>query len=227
MKQMLFVLIVIAMSAAFSVRPDYLGVQDTGSGSLPTIDIGISIDCATNGLSVSANANDSGEALDNANTYLFYTDYGYQALASGKTDANGISAITVNGKPNFLTGLFILRVDKQGYQSREIEFAYKKCFQAPPAGGTQGNKSTVNVTTANSSTNTTEVPLPKQNKTENISGTGTPTTNGTQVPLIEQNTTGQAPQQNRTQGGEAPTSKPPGSCLPAFLLALIALYSRR
>jgi len=124
-------LILASLSMAFTVSPDYIGVQDTGSKSLPTMDVDISIDCETKDLIVTATSED--EPIDGASTVLFYTDYGYQPLPNpGKTGSDGSVTMTVPGTINFLTGLFILRVDHQEYQSREIEFAYEKCFEDPP-----------------------------------------------------------------------------------------------
>ncbi|MBN1170507.1 hypothetical protein JXA56_05790 [Candidatus Micrarchaeota archaeon] len=126
------VLLLIAGSVmAFAITPDYLGIHDTGSKSLPTMDIEISIDCNNKDLTVTVM--EGGGAIQNAETTLFYTDYGYQPLPNrGKTDSEGKVTMNVPGTLNFLTGLFILRVDRQGYQSREIEFAYEKCFEEPP-----------------------------------------------------------------------------------------------
>ncbi len=124
-------LILASINMAFTVNPDFIGVQDTGSKSLPTMDVELSIDCETKDLSVTATSED--EPIDGASTVMFYTDYGYQPLPNpGKTGSDGSVTMSVPGTINFLTGLFILRVDHQAYQSREIEFAYEKCFEDPP-----------------------------------------------------------------------------------------------
>ncbi|MFH1685637.1 MAG: hypothetical protein ABH983_05005 [Candidatus Micrarchaeota archaeon] len=124
-------LILASINMAFTVNPDFIGVQDTGSKSLPTMDVELSIDCETKDLTVTATSED--EPIDGASTVMFYTDYGYQPLPNpGKTGSDGSVTMTVPGTINFLTGLFILRVDHQAYQSREIEFAYEKCFEDPP-----------------------------------------------------------------------------------------------
>ncbi len=125
------VLVLASLSMAFTVNPDYIGVQDTGSSSLPTMDVDITIDCETKDLIVEATSDD--EPIEGASTVLFYTDYGYQPLPNpGKTGSDGSVTMSVPGTINFLTGLFILRVDHESYQSREIEFAYEKCFEDPP-----------------------------------------------------------------------------------------------
>lgn len=113
------------------VKPHYIEVQDTGNENLPTMDIDITINCDSKELTVEVSSEE--DAVENAWIYLFYTDYGYQALPnSGQTDANGRYTMEVAGSMEFLTAMFILRVDNPAYQSREIEFAYEKCFEEPP-----------------------------------------------------------------------------------------------
>ncbi len=132
MRLLLIALLLAGLCMAFSVKPDYLGVQDTGDESLGTMDVGITIDCDTKVLTIDV-MDESEQPIENANTYLFYTDYGYHALPNpGKTDADGISIMEVPGNIRFLTAMFILRVDHPNFQSREIEFVYQKCFEPPP-----------------------------------------------------------------------------------------------
>lgn len=115
---------------AFTVAPDHFGIKDSGDMRLPTMMVDLKIDCGTKALTV--NVSDGDGPVEGATVYLFYTDYGYQALPnSGKTDASGIYTMPVTGNLEFLTALFIVRVDHQAHQSREIEFAYEKCFEEP------------------------------------------------------------------------------------------------
>lgn len=131
MRAFIFLLLLAAAASAFTVKPTFFDVHDTGSDSLPTLDVGITIDCDSKDLTV--DVSDDGDAVEGASAVLFYTDYGYQPLPdTGKTGSDGTDTMSVPGTINFLTGLFILRVDKSGYQSREIEFAYEKCFEEPP-----------------------------------------------------------------------------------------------
>ena len=119
---------------AFTVRPNYIGVKDTGGQSLDSLDVGITIDCDTKDLTIDVLANTTREAVSGADITLFDTTYGYQALPNRvKTGSDGEAVMTVPGTLNFLTHMFILRVDAQNYRSREIEFYYQKCFEAPPA----------------------------------------------------------------------------------------------
>ncbi|MBD3209970.1 hypothetical protein GF318_01160 [Candidatus Micrarchaeota archaeon] len=131
MKRLLFVLLVIGLGMAFTVSPDYIEVQDTGNENLPTLDISMTIDCDTKEIAVTVT---NGTApVEDASVYLFYTDYAYQPLPySGKTDSSGRYIMEVTGNIEFLTDMYVLRVDHPGYRSREIEFSYVKCLMEPP-----------------------------------------------------------------------------------------------
>jgi len=127
MRGIIIVLLMFGLSAAFTVTPNYIEIQDTGDERLPTLTVDITINCEDKGLMLDVSSADG--PLQGAKSYLFYTDYGYHPLPTvGTTDASGRSIMEVPGNLEFLTGLFILRVDHSSYQSREIEFTYEKCF---------------------------------------------------------------------------------------------------
>jgi hypothetical protein len=140
MRLLLALLLVFGVLFAATVKADVRATKDTGNENLPKMDIGIKIDCDSKALIVEAKSNQTGEPVSAAQTYLFYTDYTYQLVGTGSTNGSGISRINVVGNQDYLTALFILRVDKSGYQSRETEFTYKYCFQNPPPdiGGDSG-----------------------------------------------------------------------------------------
>jgi len=118
---------------AFSVEPGYMGIKDSGDERLPKMNVSITIDCDSKAQTIDV-TDENGQPIENAKTYLFYTDYGYQALPNpGTTDANGIAVMDIPGNIRFLTAMFILRVDHGSFQTKEIEFDYRKCFEPPPA----------------------------------------------------------------------------------------------
>lgn len=133
MRLAVLLLLIASLASAFVVQADFLGVQETGDENLESLDVGISIDCDEKDLTVSVMGEDSEEPVAGASAFLFYTDYEYQLIATGTSDSEGIANIDVLGNRDYLTALFILRVDKSGYRSKEIEFAYEKCFEEPPA----------------------------------------------------------------------------------------------
>jgi hypothetical protein len=133
MRLLIFALMLAGLSTAFNVTPDFLDVQYTGSESLPVMDIDLTIDCDTKDLIIDVKDSETEERITGMDTVLFYTDYGYQPLPTPKTtDSEGRVVMQVPGTLDFLTGLFILRVDKQGYRTIEIEFLYEKCFEPAP-----------------------------------------------------------------------------------------------
>ncbi|MFN7991276.1 MAG: hypothetical protein U0R44_03925 [Candidatus Micrarchaeia archaeon] len=134
MRYAFLLLLIAGLCMAFSVRPAYIETKDTGNQNLPTLDVGITIDCGDKSVEVEVRSNQSGEAVKDAKTYMFYTDYEYQALPNpGTTDAGGKATMAVPGNLKFLTALFILRVDHTQFRSREIEYTYKKCFEPQPS----------------------------------------------------------------------------------------------
>lgn len=209
---MVFALCLIGLASAFSVRPDIQGVQDTGSTQLPAMDVGITIDCSSNMLTVTVDANDTGQPVQGANTYLFYTNYGYQAIGSGESDNMGIAAIPVTGKLDFLTSLFVLRVDKEGYRSRETEFTYNNCFNGQPTGSVPQNSSPAQ--TVNQSSNQPVNQTAQTNVTVPAPSNQTAPTNLTAA--SSGNSTANTPTPK-------PSSKLP--CLPGFLLIALIAYA--
>ena len=238
MRFCLIALIVVGLVLAFSVTPAFQATKDSGSENLPKLEVGLGVDCDSKMLTVTATSNETGDAVDGANVYLFYTDYEYQMIGRGTTDADGVGEINVIGKPNYLTALFILRVDKPTYQSKEIEFTYKKCFDAPP----KPPKNTTNTTSGGNTTppaNTTQPPNPPANATPpanttppgpNVSANTTPP----KPPANETHPNNGTPPANNGTGNKPGTSVPPAAppqapCLPAILLMPLAIsvLSRR
>jgi hypothetical protein len=125
-------LFLLGISMAANVTPKYLGIKDTGNQNLPTMAVGIQINCDNKELKINVATNGTGAPVSGATEYLFYTDYGYQPLPNSvKTGTDGTALMKVPGTINFLTGLFILRTDHPEHRSREIEFTYEKCFKDP------------------------------------------------------------------------------------------------
>lgn len=211
MKKMFFILALISLCFAFTVTPDYENIKDTGkeNGSL---DIDITIDCETTDTTLAVTDEQNGSPVYDAEAFLFYTDYGYHLVSSGKTNENGLLVMDVPGNINYLRALFILRVDKAGYNSREIEFTYEKCSYPPE------EEPPENETWEEPEENETyeEPPEVPENQTEEVPEEE----NGTY-----ENQTEYVPEENATETEE----EPPGgleACLPALIILGI-LFSIR
>jgi hypothetical protein len=221
MRLTLVLLLLLGLSMAFTVRPHYLETKDTGSG--PAMDVGITIDCTTKAVTVDVKSDLTGEPVEGAKTYMFYTDYSYQALPNpGTTDGSGTTVMAVPGNINYLTALFILRTDRSGYQSREIEYTYEDCFKEPPADQGQApppqaaNETSANETapSPDNATATTEPPPPQDNQT------------GQAPPAPEHNASATSPAMNESGGTAGESDAAPPSACPAGLVLLWLLALR-
>ncbi len=221
----LALLFLASVAAAVSVRPDYLGIKDTGNQSLPKLDVGIMIDCGSKAATVTVASNATGLAVVGARAYMFYTDYGYNALPNpGVTDSSGIAVMPVTGNIRYLTALFVLRVDDPSFQSREIEYTYQKCFQAlPPQNSTTPpvQNQTNSTQPAQNDTNP-----PTQNNTMNATNT-TSSPNVTITPPGNGTANASIPGSDNTTGNQTGQKAPPACPLPTALLALLFIRARR
>lgn len=215
-------MLLLSLSAmAFTVKPAYVGIKDTGGQSLESLDVGITIDCDTKDLTIDVLGNSTHQAVSGADITLFDTTYGYQALPNRvKTGSDGEAVMTVPGTLNFLTHMFILRVDAQNYRSREIEFYYQKCFEAPPVQPpTPPVQNGTNQTNQNTGQNNATQPPPPQNNTLPANQTQPGNQSGT------------ANGSNNTNPNLPPSPSPSSGCpIPALgfvSIVLISLIRRR
>ncbi len=133
-----FVLLLIA-SLSFAYRSGPVAItpfeyRDFGNASLPKFDgMTIVVDC--NAATIRTHIASSGVPVAGAMTYLEYADYSTPLLSSGQSDASGnILHRVPSGSIAHMNGIFVLAVEKSGYQRREAHFDIKDCFvSAPPA----------------------------------------------------------------------------------------------
>ena len=59
---------------------------------------------------------------------IMYIDYSTPLLASGPTDVEGEFDYTLVGEKNFMRGLFLVIVEKEGYRQKEAHFDISNCF---------------------------------------------------------------------------------------------------
>ena len=220
MKSILFALLIIGVCASFSVSPDYLGIKDTGGMNLSPLEVNITIDCETKDLSVDVRSNATGEPMIGANLYLFYTQYEYQLIATGKTGSDGIGTVNVIGNRDYLTRMFILRADKSGYQSREMEFTYKKCFDAPP-------KPPANASNQAPPANNTQNSTPPSDHTNNTTNQTNSTAMNSTTPIPPKNeTSGQNAISPANESGQQEPAPPRQGICPIGLAIFSLLFYR-
>ena len=191
---------------AFSVAPEHIEIQDTGNERLPPLNVQFVVDCDSKQINASVISMRDGTPVSGADVFLFYTNYGYQLISTGKTGNDGIATLNVVGNMNYLTALFILRVDQSNFRSREIEFTYQKCFEGP----SPGPQPTITPPQEPPQTqNLSQLP-PVNESSENSFGNVDNVTS--------ENTTSQ--QQTQQEDFLKSLNLPNPPCLPAFLLTI-------
>lgn len=215
MRNIFIMLVLLGLSMAFTVKPDYFETKDTGNQNLDTMEVGITLDCDSKLLTATVTANDTGQPVPDSPLYLFYTDYGYQLIGNGRTGSDGKGTMDVVGNMDYLTAMFILRADNPQFRSKEIEFGYEKCFEGPPANVTPP----ANHTPKPPPQNATPPANGSNANNSNVNGTNNQTTGGDGGQGNGTNQTGQ----NNSQPIAPPPEQRGNACLPAFLLAIIAI----
>ncbi len=192
---------------------------DTGNASLPKFgDMDIRIDCNAARLYVLVESND--QPVQGAAAFLKVTKYEQPLIGSGTTDSRGAVAFHIPGNISFMTGFFVLTVEKQGYQKREAHFDINDCFVVPPP-SQPGPSASAPVQ-----------PIPPENQPNGpVIGSGSGSQagssgNATTSPTANQsaqagNSTG-ANQNDQNQTGQQNGSKGALACLPGFALLALA-----
>jgi len=67
----------------------------------------------------------------NANVFLGYYGQTFMTFYNGKSDENGTNIIKLPGNLSYMTSLFLLRVEKNGYQTMEVNFDAGECYGKP------------------------------------------------------------------------------------------------
>ncbi|VVC01264.1 Uncharacterised protein [uncultured archaeon] len=163
-------------SALFSAYPtqyiDVVGSKETGTGN--SIWPEIRYNCSQK--TFHSTLYGGPDPLANANAYLFYLDYSYQLIATDKSDANGSADFGIVGKDTLLKKVFVLRVEKTGYKTLEVQFAINcsKTYPVqPPAQNIQNvsnssTNNTINITANSTAANNSQA---GSNSANNTNGT--------------------------------------------------------
>lgn len=123
----ILILLVLAASHAAMVNADLKGEQDTGGIYLPTMRATLIADCGNSTIIAFLSDNESGKAVSGATMFVFRTDSGYRILNRSQTDAEGRGDLRIPGKMAYLNDLYVLRLEKNGYRSKEVQFTFWNC----------------------------------------------------------------------------------------------------
>jgi len=210
------------VSLSFATTPDKITIipfeyKDFGNTSAPTFDVAMQMDCRTN--RITADVSSEGQPVPSVMTFLKYVQYDNPLLSTQTTDSSGHATYQLTGNVSFRTGIFVLVMEKSGYNKREAHFTINDCFKnitqtQPPV---QNVTPTQNVTpSANTTTPANSTPPANVTPSSNATVSANTTQN------LTQNLTG-----NGTQGtgnGTPETGNPPLSpCPPALIILAVII----
>lgn len=204
MRTMLLLMALIAVTQALSVGPMIYEQKNMGDPSLPEFLYSMSADCTASTVTISV-MDDNFSAVSEADVYLEYTQFSSQVISSTKTDAEGVAISRLPGSVKLMQGLFIMVIEKYGYQNKEIH------FDLSPCNGTAANYSK---------------PAPP---TKNLTNQTPPRSNATQINTTQNAGNKSNSSQNITGNAPATGSICPSAILVAALAfggGLISLYRR-
>jgi len=89
-------------------------------------DMAITMDCDESVITIHIRSD--GKPITGAVARLIYVDYSVPLLAAGPTDVEGRFVYKLVGERDFMTGLFLVVVEKEGYKNKEAHFDIHKCI---------------------------------------------------------------------------------------------------
>jgi len=205
-KSLILALALFSCAFSLSQNIDLWGARQTGTGA--TLDYSISYSCPQKTFTVFVG--NGTIPFPDSSVYLFYLDYSYQLVSTSKTGSDGTAQLHMVGREDLLYKPFLMRLDKSGYKSTEVEFRINcnSSTQNPPPDPIQNF--------SNSSQN------PVQNSTQNQSAQNISSQSSN--PGNQSNSPVNATR--NVSGNQAPLpEKNPGMCAPALVLAFATFAS--
>ncbi len=121
----LAILLLFGVSFAQVVEADLVEEKDTGPEAAPALVAALWLDCESGNVTLTLSSH--GSRVEGATVFLFRTDSAYKLLARSSTDGEGISVVRPPGKISYLNDLYILRIEKSGFRTKETEFTFWNC----------------------------------------------------------------------------------------------------
>jgi hypothetical protein len=118
-------LLLLGVSFAQVVEADIVEEKDSGAESLPALEAALWVDCESGNATLTLGSN--GSRVEGATVFLFRTDSAYKLLARSSTDKEGVSTVRPPGKISYLNDLYVLRIEKSGFRTKEAEFTFWNC----------------------------------------------------------------------------------------------------
>jgi 5-hydroxyisourate hydrolase-like protein (transthyretin family) len=126
---------IFGLAEALVVGPAVIEQKDMGSSSLPTLIYSLSVDCNASSITAIVTDGTTNQPVQGVDTYLSYVDFTTQLLTHEVTDHDGYIVDKLPGQTALMQGMFILDLQKYGYQSKEVHFDLYPCLhngQLPP-----------------------------------------------------------------------------------------------
>ncbi len=128
MRILFFVLLALSVSMAADTELMIYEQRDLGVEYENDFDnLYITMDCETNDMIIYVR--DNGAPVTGAVVRLIYVDYSVPLLASGPTTSDGRFTYKLIGERDFMTGLFLAVVEKEGYKNKEAHFDIMRCIE--------------------------------------------------------------------------------------------------
>ncbi|MBU0532789.1 hypothetical protein KKB44_04840 [Candidatus Micrarchaeota archaeon] len=126
MKRIFFFLFIVSLASAI-LGPQIYEQKNLGYYAYPEFLYSLGVDC-DNG-EVHLNVMDTNmSGVEGTKTYLQYIDFASPLLSSASTGEDGFVKHKLPGNVTFMRGLFMLRIEKNGYRSKEIHFDILCCL---------------------------------------------------------------------------------------------------
>lgn len=197
MKKYLFAIILFSLIFSLNIQE----VVHTGKGE--ELSYIIHYNCHNKSFNVSTESN--------VMLYLVYADYSYQLIAKAKTNEQGIAYLQLPKAMRYSNGLFVLKMQKQGYKDTEVYF-YQDVEQCEPVEQDNNDQTNNEQTEQNSSVSENN----QTNVSEEVNNTSNQTNITQQEHSEKENQSVQQTQENNNE-----TKKNNKICFSTYILAML------
>jgi hypothetical protein len=174
MKKFLALLFLISFS--FAIYPGNITVtpfeyKDFGKDDLPVFNVTMKMDCVEKKLS--ADVSSGGAPVPGVTTYLKYVQYDNPLLSTKISDSSGQVTHMVHGNISFMTGIWVLVMEKADFRKREAHFEILDCLvnvTGPPQNVTPPQNITPPKCTSDNDCKSSEICNIASGKCEKLSG---------------------------------------------------------
>ncbi len=127
MRTAVLLLLLLSVCAAVETPMKIFEQRDFGPGYEEQFDdLYVTMDCDSEIIHIYVS--DEDKPVTGAVVRVLYIDYSTPLIASGPTDSDGKLSFKIIGEEDFMTGLFLTVVEKEGYNNKEAHFDISICI---------------------------------------------------------------------------------------------------